>query len=564
MSITNLFANGNLPNLVLIITDQERWLQHWPTSFLSNLPAMTQLMNSGITFEQAFTAACMCSPSRATFLTSNYPVVTGITTTDGANRLASGYTNLPLPAQFPNLATVLAKAGYQTIVWKGKWHLGYPNPASGEQPSLDDWGFSGWDPPDAGTDLDTNGKTLGGGKPDNDGRFLTDITNFLTTATTPFCLVCSFVNPHDVFVGENGPLLSGYDKSLFTDPPYVVPLPADAGENLDTKPRAQAGQQWNAAWPNTQQEYINFYAYLQVLVDGQVQQVLNNLKPVLDNTLIIRFADHGEMGVSHGLVEKFYNAYDETINVPLIFSNPILWPAGVTTDSFASTIDLVPTLASLLGVTSDFSGFKGQDLTPILENPNASVQDAVHFTYDDIAAPDGPSVVRSIRTAGYAYSVYFLSTTDGSDADWELYDLGADANEDNNVAGTAQYGTIQATLDNELQQLMTTNGTMPSFTWPPTQTANSRGGPPAIGDALPAAQLNDEVTALAAAGAPSVPRIKTILYDPATPPHIVVRAAQALAAIKTPEAFAALQPAVYDRWPPAVLAAVQKAYAGRR
>ena len=562
MSITDLFANGNLPNIVLIITDQERWLQHWPTSFLSNLTAMTQLMNSGITFEQAFTGACMCSPSRATFLTSNYPVVTGITQTDGANRLASGYTNLPLPSQFPNLATVLAKAGYQTIVWKGKWHLGYPNTAPSQQPSLDDWGFSGWDPPDAGTDLNTNGKTLGGGRPDNDGRFLTDITSFLTTATTPFCLVCSFVNPHDVFVGENGPLLSGYKESLFTDPPYIVPLPTDANENLDTKPRAQAGQQWNSAWPNTQQEYINFYAYLQVLVDGQVQQVLNDLKPVIDNTLIIRFADHGEMGVSHGLVEKFYNAYDETINVPLIFSNPIVWPAGVTTDSFASTIDLVPTLASLLGVTSDFSGFKGQDLTPILENPSASVQDAVHFTYDDIASPDGPSIVRSIRTAGYAYSVYFPSMTDGSDGDWELYDLGADPDEDNNVAGTTQYGTIQATLDNELQQLMTNNGTMPSFTWPPAQTANSRGGPPAIGDALPAAQLNDEVTTLAVAGAPSVPRLNTILYDPATPPHIVVRTAQALAAIKTPESFAALQPAIYDRWPPAVLAAVQKAYTG--
>jgi arylsulfatase A-like enzyme len=544
----------------LIITDQERWLQHWPASFFSNLPAMTQLMNSGITFEQAFTSASMCSPSRATFLTSNYPVVTGITMTDGPNRLANGLTNLPLPSQFPNLATVLAKAGYQTIVWKGKWHLGYPAPGQGQQPSLDAWGFSGWDPPDAGTDLAPDGTTLGGGTPDNDGRFLTDITNFLSTATSPFCLVCSFVNPHDVFVGENGPQLSGYDQSLFTNPPYSVPLPADANENLDTKPRAQVGQQWNQDWTNTQQEYLDFYAYLQVLVDGQVQQVLTQLKPVIDNTLIIRFADHGEMGVSHGLVEKFYNAYDETIKVPLIFSNPTIWPAGVTTESFASTLDLVPTLASLLGVSADFSGFKGQDLTPILENPAASVQDAVHFTYDDITGP-GPSIVRSIRTAGYAYSVYFVP--DGSDADWELYDLGADPDEDNNVAGTTAYGTIQATLDDELQQLMTNNGTFPSFTWPPTQTVNSRGGPPATGDALPAAQLSDEVTALAASGASSVARLSAILYDPATPPHIVVRTARALANLKTPESFAALQPALYAQWPAPVPELVQKAYAGR-
>jgi hypothetical protein len=39
MSIIQLFANGNLPNVVLIITDQERTMQHWPSSFLANLPA---------------------------------------------------------------------------------------------------------------------------------------------------------------------------------------------------------------------------------------------------------------------------------------------------------------------------------------------------------------------------------------------------------------------------------------------------------------------------------------------------------------------------------------------
>ena len=114
-SISQLFANGNLPNIVLIITDQERTIQHWPASFLANLPAMQQLMNTGLTFENTFTGACMCSPSRATFLTSNYPAQTGVKQT--------GSEALPLPAEFPNLATVLAKAGYENIVWKGKWHL---------------------------------------------------------------------------------------------------------------------------------------------------------------------------------------------------------------------------------------------------------------------------------------------------------------------------------------------------------------------------------------------------------------------------------------------------------
>jgi hypothetical protein len=70
------------------------------------------------------------------------------------------------------------------------------------------------------------------------------------------------------------------------------------------------------------------------------------------------------------------------------------------------------------------------------------------------------------------------------------------------------------------------------------------------------------VTTLAKAGAPSVPRLSVILNDPASPPHIIVRAAKALAGIKTPEAFAALQPALYARVPPEVAREVQKAYAG--
>jgi len=469
MSIAQLFENGNLPNIVLIITDQERSVQHWP-GFMSHLPAMSQLMNTGFSFENAFSGACMCSPSRATFLTSNYPAVTGVTTT-GTPEPPHW---LPPPSTFPNLATVLAKAGYQTIVWKGKWHL-----SGGNGPN--DYGFSGWDAPDAGVDLNPDGNTLGGGTPDNDGRFLNDLLTFLgdpSNTSKPFALVCSFVNPHDVFVGENGPQMSGYGSGD-TLPGIAVPLPTNAGEDLSTKPRAQIGMQWQKSWAQSQQDYVNFYAYLQNLVDGQVQQILDALD--LDSTLIIRIADHGEMGVSHGLVEKFYNAYEESIHIPLIVSNPVVWPAGSgqTATSMASLIDLMPTLASLLGVADSFPGFKGKDLTKVLVNPSESARDHVHFTYDDESGP-GPSIIRTYRTPQYVYSVYFVA--DGSDADWELYDLAADPLENTNVAGTQQYGEIQKTLDTDLVTAMTNMGTLPKgFTWPPQKTTSSRGGPPNLG-----------------------------------------------------------------------------------
>jgi len=467
MPITDLFANGNLPNILLIITDQERRMRHWPSSFLANLPAMQQLMNTGLTFNQAFTGACMCSPSRATFLTSNYPAVTRLTNT------MSPEPNPPLNPAFPNLAAVLAKAGYQTIGWRGKWHLGNtPN----------DYGFSGWVGPDAGTYLDVINSALGDR---NDPRFLGEVLEFLGDAANtskPFCLVASFVNPHDVFLGQMNLATSGYIPLNFTE--YSVPVPLNSNETLATKPRIQANMSWSNLQPvNSMQDYVNFYAYLQVLVDEQILQILQTLQfqSLIDNTLVIRIADHGEMGLSHSLVEKFYNAYEETINIPLIFSNPVACPTAQATDSIVSLVDLVPTLASLLGVSGDFTGFKGQDLTPILANPTATVQESVHFTYDDdVPSTAVPGIIRTIRAIGYAYSVYFVA--DGTDADWELYDLAADPLENNNVAGTQAYGTIQQQLDSQLQAMMTANGTMPTqFQWPPQRTANSRGGPPAPG-----------------------------------------------------------------------------------
>ena len=44
-------------------------------------------------------------------------------------------------------------------------------------------------------------------------------------------------------------------------------------------------------------------------------------------TVLVRCSDHGEMGLSHGgLRQKAFNAYEETINVPIVVSNPVLFP----------------------------------------------------------------------------------------------------------------------------------------------------------------------------------------------------------------------------------------------
>ncbi len=496
MSISTLFADGNKPNILMIITDQERSIAEWPASYQTTLadmlPAMQKLAANGLSFDNFYTAACMCSPSRSAFLTSQYPIVTGCTTT--------GASVLPAPTDFPNLATVLSKAGYGCY-WIGKWHLLANEPGDGAD-DLAQWGFQSyqagpntlaWDYPDAGITL--NNTRLGGGPQGtalnngNDLRYVADAQAFLQTPPQePWFLVVSLVNPHDVHLGYLAEDGSYYDQSAYQD--YAVPLPGDVDENPADMPRGQAYTSWKAfAAPTaSQQDFANFYAYLTQYIDGQIDSILTGMSDTLiQDTLIIRFADHGEMGLSHGLVEKFVNAYGECVHVPLIFSNPVAYPAAQSTAALASSVDLAPTLAALLGVGGDFPDFVGTDLSPVLNDPTQSVQDYVHFTYDDLSGT-GPSVIRGIRTAEWAYSVYLVGVENQpgayADADWEMYDLTADPTEDQNIAG--QGLSEQATLDQALQDQMQQKGTAPAWYpthWPPQATANSRGGPPP-GDAV--------------------------------------------------------------------------------
>ena len=69
------------PNLLLIITDQQRYPMHWPEDqeWLDDLmPADAELARTGVTFEETSIASCMCSPSRASLFTGRWPAEHGV------------------------------------------------------------------------------------------------------------------------------------------------------------------------------------------------------------------------------------------------------------------------------------------------------------------------------------------------------------------------------------------------------------------------------------------------------------------------------------------------------
>jgi arylsulfatase A-like enzyme len=221
--------------------------------------------------------------------------------------------------------------------------------------------------------------------------------------------------------------------------------------------------------------YARFYAYLNQMVDAQIMKLLDALDAngLTNDTLILRTSDHGELGMSHGRMrQKFYNVYRETLNVPFIISNPRLYPRPQSTDSFASLVDVVPTLAAVAGVPEPQQyGFKGRDLTPILSNPKASVQDVLHFTYEDDPFPvKGADCIRAIVEPGWKYAVYYDPFT-GAPTEYEMYDLTRDPLEMTNLAhaahSTPESEAERARLDQRLTDVMQTNGTQPDeIRWP--------------------------------------------------------------------------------------------------
>jgi choline-sulfatase len=471
-------------------------------------------------------------------------------TVQGATLAVKERRQRGLTAQLQNLAKILKTAGYH-VVYKGKWHLSKPVQYS---LSLDQkywteadvahlaerYGFHGWTMPDAGDNLKV--ANMGGGRINNDGRFVDgsgqaakygysiprdrlereSALHFLKTydGEAPFCLIVSLVNPHDVlaYPGTDGGyitlkdgtqipryLAAGYRDSDFAQLP--IEPPETVGESLDTKPRAQAEFRVLANQGNgvigaddieKQRRYCQFYAYLCKEADAQLGKVLDALEArpgCREDTVIFRISDHGDMAMAHGRQrQKMFNVYQETLNVPFVVSNPRLFPRAETTDSLASLIDILPTLATLAGVPErDRWTFKGKDLAPILEHPRAEVQDFVHFTYEDLYFyVPSPNHIRCLVEKRWKYAVYYDIYT-GRAPEYELYDRIADPLETRNLAHprAGANGAIEAErqrLHQKLTQVMADLGTTPdAIVWPKVS-----GGDAAVATDLPERKVDPQ------------------------------------------------------------------------
>jgi arylsulfatase A-like enzyme len=484
------------PDIIFIITDQERATQHFPDNWeKENLPTLTKLKQNGFSFDRAFCNTCMCSPSRSTLFTGTYPAQHQVTQTLTEGGVYSD-GEIQLNNQTPNIGRILDDIGYD-VQYRGKWHLS--KGADGGDPLAKDislYGFKGWIGPDAGEDAKP--ENFGGGYPNHDARYVAEAIEYLEQVRerrkngdmTPYCMVLSLVNPHDV-LGYPKFVNYGYTEDEYTQ--RTIPeLPSTVNEQLLRNKKPMAQLQTNIAADgllgvlkndDMKLNYLNFYAYLLTKIDAQIGEFIDVLYDDQDinlanDAIVFRLADHGEMGMSHGgMRQKAFVAYEENMRIPMVISNPILFPDGKSSQELATLVDILPTLADMVKVDVP-TDVRGVSLLPIIET-GEGVQEEILFTFDDTKSGSAslPSSVmaanrlRSIRTKEWKYTYYF-DALGSYYKEFELYNLLEDENEENNLAYNSDFRTqmIREDLHKRLKRLEETKlkineHTFVSFNW---------------------------------------------------------------------------------------------------
>lgn len=437
--------NCNKPNLLIIMVDQQRFpviyenaeLKAWRKKYLK---AEDMLKSKGLEFLNHYTGSAACSPSRATIYTGQYPSLHGVTQTDGAAKSAYDPDMFWLnPNTVPTMGEYFRTAGYRTY-WQGKWHAsdagilvpgthnqflsydpntGVPIP-SDEQlyinaNKLEDFGFNGWIGPEPhGSNPRNSGSSAATGISGRDvvysqrtADLIRQLDQELTlvegSQPTPWLIMCSFVNPHDISLfGAITRLSPHYNFKVDPSVPYIPPAPT-ASEALFTKPIAQFSYQ--NVYPYALQPlldtlfYRQLYYSLQLEVDRHITTVLDALmkSTFYHNTIVIFTSDHGELLGAHGNFQKWYQAYEETIHVPLIIHNPALFPKPESTDMLTSHVDILPTMLGIARLDerkiqealcinhTEVHPLVGRNLSPLLQGKKdfKGADEPIYFMTDD-------------------------------------------------------------------------------------------------------------------------------------------------------------------------------------
>ena len=413
------------PNVVLILADQLR-RQALGCYGDPNIdtPHIDLLAAGGARFTAASSTYPVCVPYRFTLQTGEY----------GHSRFIPSIEWRMSPAE-RTLADELNDAGFDTA-WFGKWHLygnfgvypGHSVVKTSRTPVprrfQGRWShFAGFDicndPFDTWYSMDDDPtlRRLDGYQTDGLFAMAWDWIRRRSDAGRPFCVAVSVEPPHPLFTAPQEYLDRWMNRELVLR------------ENIDlTREYAKRGPHGTGILDDLRVYYAMIDNF-----DENVGRFVASLggAGLLDDTVIVLTADHGELLGSHGVQAK-QRPWEESVGIPLIVADPTA-PAGLVIDEPVCTEDLFPTLLGLAGVPPR-DPKPGADLTTLVRGTSQRLdRDGVLLEFVGELRPSLPfydETWRGVRTRQYKYTV--LGGADGGKP-WQFFDLDADPFELDNL-----------------------------------------------------------------------------------------------------------------------------------
>jgi arylsulfatase A-like enzyme len=418
-------------NVLFILVDDlgQRDLGCYGSSFYET-PHVDQLAQQGVRFTNAYAACPVCSPTRASILTGQWPQRTGITDYIGApakpQQWKRNTKSLPAPYEdrlalgVSTLAETMKASGYSTF-FAGKWHLGP----------------EGWWPEDQGFELNAGGIDRGG--PYGGNKYFSPYGNPRLSDGSP---------------GEHLPDRLASETNRFIedhrDRPflaylsfYSVHTPLMAREDLLKKYQQKRSKlELTEAWGREATREVRLtqdhavYAAMVEAMDLAVGKVLGKLDElgISDKTLVIFTSDNGGLSTSEGWPTS--NAplragkgwmYEGGIRVPLIMRWPGRIQAGMIADTPATSPDFLPTILQATGVElrSD-QAFDGVSLVPVFRGD--SLKERSLFWHYPHYGNQGGAPSAAIRKGDWKLIQW------QEDNQLELYHLAEDISERNDLS----------------------------------------------------------------------------------------------------------------------------------
>src|SRR5215204_3294042 len=433
------------PNIVFVLTDDLDYAS------AQKMPQIrSELIEEGLSFEEAFASHPICCPSRATILTGlydhNHDVLSNVFPSGGFEKFVEeGHEE-------NSIAVRLKEEGYQTAFF-GKYLNQYP----GDDPTHVPLGWDEWygkldEQKLYDYEINENGEVVPYGSETED--FFTDVlsnqaTDFVRRAAPedqPFFAYVAPTAPHEpatpaerhkgAFADEEPPRPPSFDEEDVSDKPSPI---RDAESISDEQ-------------VSNIDDYYRQRLESMLAVDEMVASLVQELEEAgeLENTYIFFTSDNGWFGGEHRVRTGKNRPYEESARVPLFVRGPGV-AAGSETQKLTLNTDFAPTFANLAGV--EFPA-DGRSLLPLLraEKSSSSWRSSVlleKLPQEDSSeeqkakkgkakkgkgknkgGPGGSPAFEAIRTETHKYVEY-------ENGERELYDLQNDPYELENFYETA-------------------------------------------------------------------------------------------------------------------------------